>query len=119
MRLYVARDRDPGAPRRPAGHGGKTWPPVTLLPLALTTVLEDEAGVFDFHLRQQDDHTLELCLPLQGPEGRAAAQRCCDALQRFAAAQELKPIHVKLKLGQAVPRGRSGKAQRIVAQTRR
>ena len=103
----------------PLVMAGKRGRPVTLLPLALTTVLEDEAGVFDFHLRQQDDHTLELCLPLQGPEGRAAAQRCCDALQRFAAAQELKPIHVRLKLGQTVPRGRSGKAQRIVAQTRR
>jgi len=103
----------------PLVMAGKRGRPVTLLPLALTTVLEDEAGVFDFHLRQQDDHTLQLCLPLQGPEGRAAAQRCCDALQRFAAAQELKPIHVRLKLGQTVPRGRSGKAQRIVAQTRR
>lgn len=103
----------------PLVMAGRRGRPVTLLPLALTTVLEDEAGVFDFHLRQQDDHTLVLCLPQQGPEGQAAAKRCCDALQRFAAAQELKPIKVTAKLGQAIPRGRSGKAQRIVARTRR
>ena len=33
-----------------AGRGGR---PVTLLPMALSTVLEDDAGVFDFYLRQQ------------------------------------------------------------------
>jgi len=89
--------------------------PVTLLPLALTTVLEDQAGVFDFHLRQRDDHTLVLRLDLQGPEGQAVMARCCAVLKKFATVQELKPIEVLCELGQAVPRGRSGKAQRIVA----
>lgn len=88
---------------------------VTLLPLALTTVLEDQAGVFDFHLRQRDDHTLVLRLALQGAEGAAAMARCRTVLKRFATVQELKPLRVLGELGQAIPRGRSGKAQRIVA----
>ena len=95
-----------------AGRYGR---PVTLLPLALTTVLEDQAGVFDFHLRQRNDHTLVLRLALQGAEGAAAMARCLAVLERFAAAQELMPIKILSELGQAIPRGRSGKAQRIVA----
>ncbi|PKO62401.1 MAG: CoF synthetase [Betaproteobacteria bacterium HGW-Betaproteobacteria-18] len=94
---------------------GRYGQPVTLLPLALTTVLEDQAGVFDFHLRQRDDHTLVLRLPLQGSEGAATAVRCRAVLKNFALEQELQPIHVVSELGQAIPRGRSGKAQRIVA----
>ena len=95
-----------------AGRFGR---PVTLLPLALTTVLEDEAGVFDFHLCQRDDHTLVLRLPLQGAEGKAAVARCRAVLKKFADIQELVPIKVLGELGQAMPRGRSGKAKRIVA----
>ena len=95
-----------------AGRHGR---PVTLLPLALSTVLEDDAGVFDFYLRQRDDRTLVLRLGLQGAEGEAAVARCRAALERFAQAQELKPIKLISELGQAIPRGRSGKTHRIVA----
>ncbi|NDP38050.1 MAG: phenylacetate--CoA ligase family protein [Rhodoferax sp.] len=96
-----------------AGQNGRQ---VTLLPLALTTVLEDEAGVFDFQLRQQDDHTLVLRLDLQGADATAAAARCVNALEQFAVAQGLARLRVLTELGQPVPRGRSGKAQRVVAQ---
>ncbi|MEZ5717206.1 MAG: phenylacetate--CoA ligase family protein [Burkholderiaceae bacterium] len=101
-------------PLHMAGRDGGT---VTLLPLALTTVLEDDAGVFDFHLRQLDDHSLALRLPLHGEEGRAAMARCRTALKAFAVAQGLAPLRIKAELGQPVPRGRSGKACRIVACT--
>jgi phenylacetate-CoA ligase len=95
-----------------AGRDGR---PVTLLPLALSTVLEDEAGVFDFHLRQRDAHTLVLRLPLRGAKGEQALARCRLELEKFALAQELQPVRVIGELGQTMPRGRSGKAQRIVA----
>jgi len=94
---------------------GRDGQPVTLMPLALTTVLENQAGVFDFHVRQRDDHTLVLRLPMEGTDGVAAVARCRAVLKKFAFDQELKPIHVLGELGQAVPRGRSGKAKRIVA----
>ncbi len=99
-------------PLRMAGREGGT---VTLLPLALTTVLEDDAGVFDFHLRQIDGRTLVLRLPLEGEAGQEAMARCRRALKAFAAVQGLAPIRVRAELGQPVPRGRSGKACRIVA----
>ena len=95
-----------------AGRGGRQ---VTLLPMALSTVLEDEAGVFDFYLRQQDDHTLVLRLPAAGEAGQAAMDRACAALKAFARAQGVARLRVLPELGLPVPRGRSGKACRIVA----
>lgn len=88
---------------------------VALLPLALSTVLEEQAGVFDFQLLQRDDSTLVLRLPLAGHAGREALKCCRAALQSFAVAQGALPIRVLGELGQVVPRGRSGKACRIVA----
>jgi phenylacetate-coenzyme A ligase PaaK-like adenylate-forming protein len=95
-----------------AGRGGQR---VTLLPMALTTVLEDEAGVFDFQLRQRDQHTLVLRLEVHGAQAEAAAARCRAALKQFASLQGLASVRIIAELGQPIPRGRSGKAQRIVA----
>ena len=95
-----------------AGHKGQS---VTLLPLALSTVLEDNAGVFDFYLLQIDACTLELHLPLEGQAGQQALARCLAELHTFATAMGLAPIQVHGKLGNTAPRGRSGKACRIVA----
>ncbi len=94
-----------------AGRAGQS---VTLLPLALSTVLEDHAGVFDFYLRQTGPSTLELRLPLEGEAGRQALARCSAALTAFAKAMGLAPITVQGTLGSTAPRGRSGKACRIV-----
>ena len=88
---------------------------VTLLPLALTTVLEDEAGVFDFQLRQRDAHTLVLRLGFGGAAAMEAAPRCCAALQAFAARQGLPALRLLTELGQPIAMGRSGKVQRVVA----
>jgi len=88
---------------------------VALLPLALSTVLEEQAGVFDFQIRQRDASTLVLRLPMAGQAGREALKTCRAALQSFALAQGTLPIRVLGELGQAVPRGRSGKACRILA----
>lgn len=86
---------------------------VALLPLALSTVMEEAAGVFDFQIVQRDDHTLVVRLPEQGEAGKQALARCRRALMDFATAQGLVRIRVLGELGQAVPRGRSGKACRV------
>jgi phenylacetate-CoA ligase len=91
---------------------------ITLLPLALSTVLEEEAGVFDFQLLQRDDHTLELRLGgLPEREAAAAMARCRTALLAFAASQGLGPLSVIGAPGQPLARGRSGKVQRVIAQS--
>lgn len=97
---------------RMAGTDGRI---VTLLPLALTNVLEDDAGLFDFELRQRDRHTLELRLPLPEADGAAALARGCAALQAFAVQQGVDRPRVVGACGCIPTRGRSGKAQRISA----
>ncbi|MDO5288492.1 MAG: phenylacetate--CoA ligase family protein [Pseudomonadota bacterium] len=86
---------------------------VSLLPLALCTVVEEEGGVFDFQLQQRDARTLVLRLPQQGEQAQAAIERCRQALQRFAQAQGAAPIRVLGEPGCPTPRGRSGKACRV------
>lgn len=87
---------------------------VNLLPLALSAVMEEECGIFDFQLLQREPSTLVVRLPTEGAEGQAAFERCRTALQAFAATQGARPISVLGELGCAVPRGRSGKACRVM-----
>lgn len=95
-----------------AGPHGR---PVSLLPLALVTVLEDEAGLFDFTLRQADARTLHLGLPADLTDRDAALARGLAVLQRFCAAHGLDGARLSGEGLAVLPRGRSGKAQRIVA----
>jgi phenylacetate-coenzyme A ligase PaaK-like adenylate-forming protein len=95
-----------------AGRDGR---PVTLLPMALTTLLEEGAGVFDFQLTQQDAHTLVLRLDLHGAEAAGPSARCQAVLAKFASDHDLAPIEIRLELGAIGPRGRSGKAPRVLA----
>lgn len=92
------------------GGAGHT---VALLPLALSTVMEEGAGVFDFQIVQRDDNTLVVRLPQHGDLGEQALARCRNALLAFASEQGVVRLQVLGELGQAVPRGRSGKACRV------
>lgn len=63
--------------------------PVTVLAPALTTLLDEDARVFDFQLRQADEQTLRLRLELQGPAAEEALMWCRISLDRFALSQGL------------------------------
>jgi phenylacetate-CoA ligase len=94
---------------------GRRGEPVTLLPLALTTVLEDEAGVFDFQLQQLASGSLRLKL---GPAAMASAttrERCQKVLADFVAAQGGARPRIVIHVQDTLPLGRSGKLKRIVA----
>ncbi len=95
-----------------AGRGKRS---VTLLPMALSTVLEDDAGVFDFQLRQRDAHTLVLRLGLRGQDAVDAAAHCHAALRSFCAEQGVGRLHLVDELDVAPRLGRSGKVQRVIA----
>lgn len=82
---------------------------VRLLPLAVSTVLEEEAGQFDFRLEQIGPSALRLTLPRR-PSTAAAVQ----SLQRHAEGQGALPVEIQLCIAPHLPRGRSGKLQRIV-----
>jgi len=94
----------------PGRDGGR----LSLLPLALVSLLEDEAGVFDFQLRQTGPRSLHLLLgPLAAREPEAA-ERCRRLLAAFAAAQGALAPRIAVDLVPTLPLGSSGKLQRIV-----
>jgi phenylacetate-CoA ligase len=98
------------------GRAGGT---VALLPLALSTVLEDEAGVFDFLLEQTGASTLRLHVATGGGLGQDAVRRAGRVLRDFAARQGVTGLRLRVEACAQLPlarRGRSGKLQRIVAQ---
>lgn len=109
--VIQVRGRRDDTLRVPGRQRGET---VSLLPLALCTVLEEECGVFDFQLQQREQGSLVVRLALDGPEGESAIERCREALQAFAIAQGAQPIQVLGEAGCTVPRGRSGKACRVM-----
>lgn len=88
---------------------------VHIPPLALCTVLEDGAGVFDFRLRQQGAQALQLQLGAREGADAATCERAAQALGRFLRAQGLGAVRLDLRRSTtAAARGRSGKQCRIV-----
>lgn len=86
---------------------------VRLLPLALTTVLEERGGVVDFQLVQTGPAGLRLEL---GPRhGQADASRARDALRSWLHAQSLPRVRLSVRRVAAFAPGRSGKLQRVKA----
>jgi phenylacetate-CoA ligase len=84
-------------------------------PLALTTVLEDDAGLFDFQLLQLAPGRLALHCGADGADARAGLRQGRAALLRFLARQGCTEVRIDCRAGQTPRRGRSGKAQRVMA----
>ena len=91
-----------------AGRGGA---PVKLLPLALATVLEDDALVSDFQLLQSGQRHLVLRL---GRAERTRAAAACSALRAYLKRLELAGIRVDLDSAPPQREPRSGKLRRVV-----
>jgi phenylacetate-coenzyme A ligase PaaK-like adenylate-forming protein len=89
---------------------------VRLLPLALTTVMEDEAGVYDFQILQQGHDALLLHVAAHGDDGSKQLERAQRALCHYLRAQGLAGVSVRGQSGKPGACGRSGKVQRVVAQ---
>jgi phenylacetate-CoA ligase len=88
---------------------------VHLAPLALTTVLEDEAGVFDFQLCQCGTRALRL--DLFGSDGarRGSGQRARGALSQFLSEHGLPAAKLEVHCtAAACSRGRTGKQRRVL-----
>lgn len=89
-----------------AGLSGR---PVTLTPLALCTVLEDEAGLFDFQLVQQGP--AELVLHAADTPARRQAR---TALARFLDTQGTRGVQLRVAAPRADACLRSGKRKRVL-----
>jgi len=94
---------------------GADGAPVTLLPLALTTVLEDEAGVFDFELQQLGPQRLRLALGPRCTVDAALHKRCKAALTAFARSLGALPPDITVTRLAPAPASASGKVKRIRA----
>jgi len=108
--IQVSGRNDP-----PLQMRGKNGKPVLLLPLALTTVLEEQAGLYEFQLRQLNSLSLELQVPQSGAQAEAALARGSQALQDYARVQGVATLRVFTKDGVALRRGNSGKVPRVIA----
>lgn len=94
------------------GRGGRI---VRLLPLALSTVLEEEAGLADFQLLQQGTDRLRLSTPACGPHAQSALERGREALLRFLAGHGVAGVSVHCQPGRAHRLGGGGKLRRVLA----
>jgi phenylacetate-CoA ligase len=84
---------------------------VDLLPLVLTTVMEDEAGVYDFQLRQTDESTLRVVL---GQQAAGAERRVRKALSEFLARSSLPQVAIEIDPAAVARDSISGKLRRVV-----
>lgn len=90
-------------------------PSVRVLPLAISTVLEDEAGLFDFQLVQQGPCELLLRTGLRGPAAGTALRRARTSLDAFLVGQGAVGVQIHCHTGEPGQRGCSGKVARVVA----
>lgn len=88
---------------------------VAVSPLALTTVLEDDAGLFDFQLVQHAPAELALSTPQRGRAATEALRKARTALTAFLAVQGAPGVHVHCHAGRLPRAERSGKVLRVVA----
>lgn len=87
----------------------------TLLPLALTTVLEEDAGLFDFQLIRRGPNDLLLRSGQEGADADEALKRGRDALTAYLAHQGVSGVRITCRSDSALSRGKSGKIPRILA----
>ena len=94
-----------------AGSHGRS---VSVLPLALGTVLEEEAGLFDFQLTQRAPDCLELRSGLTGAAAEPVLRRARTALEGFLARLGARDVRIECHAGEPMSTSRSGKIPRIV-----
>lgn len=91
---------------------------VPVPPLAVATVLEEEAGVFDFQLEQTDHDALELRIGPAEPAGPVATARAEAALRRYLERLGLAHVRVHAVRDAGAACLQSGKRRRIIALVR-
>ncbi|MDM0034396.1 phenylacetate--CoA ligase family protein [Variovorax sp. J22P271] len=89
--------------------------PVSVLPLALSTMLEEEAGLFDFQLVQVGPCELLLRTGLCGSAAEPALRRARQVLAAFLESQGAPGVRIRCRSGEPGRAGRSGKVARVVA----
>ncbi len=90
---------------------------VSLLPLALTTIVEDAANVHHFQIVQQGPARLALRLdPCDASQRKIAWHAAAKALHRYLAEQSLANIEVVFDRHSPIPDPRSGKLREVIVE---
>jgi len=110
IRVEGRRDDVLTVPARRGGH-------VRLLPLALTTVIEEAAHVHRFQVLQTAADALAVRLDVAPGECESAWLRVRDALHPWLETQGCVPLSLTLDLTPLPPRGKSGKLRQVVCAT--
>jgi phenylacetate-coenzyme A ligase PaaK-like adenylate-forming protein len=95
--------------RLPGRHGGE----VTVVPLALETVLEEGAGAHEFQVVQGTDGVLAVRL---GALERGRGSRVRDALRSYFDTCEVGPVRIRMSRSGPVRDAASGKLRRVICQ---
>jgi phenylacetate-coenzyme A ligase PaaK-like adenylate-forming protein len=93
---------------------GAASAPVRVLPLALSTVLEEEAGLYDFQLVQRGPCDLQLNTGLRGREASEALRRGSQALSAYLSQLGAPQVRIRCQAGRVPHPARSGKLQRVI-----
>lgn len=94
--------------------GGRGRACVQVVPLAVSTVLED-AGLFDFQMVQQGPRELLLTTSMQGSRGQHVLDAAREKLQAFFGELGARDVRISCRSGAVARCGRSGKIQRVIA----
>lgn len=87
---------------------------VSVAPLALCTVLEEEAGLFDFQVCQVSRCELELRGAVQTSEAAQILARAKRLLGSYLVRSGAGGVRIHCRHGVPLSKGRSGKVQRVV-----
>lgn len=88
---------------------------VCVLPLAISSVLDDEVGLCDFQLVQEGPQDISLRTGLRGPVAQGIVQRAGQALAAFFDRQGAQGVRIHYRSGGPGQLGASGKLLRVVA----
>jgi phenylacetate-coenzyme A ligase PaaK-like adenylate-forming protein len=87
---------------------------LALLPLALSTVIEEGAGLYDFQLVQDGPAELSLSTAGHGAEASRSVERARSVLAAYLHEQGAAKVRIDCHCGQAPRIERSGKRQRVI-----
>ncbi|SCK28043.1 Phenylacetate-coenzyme A ligase PaaK, adenylate-forming domain family [Variovorax sp. HW608] len=87
---------------------------VKVLPLALSTAIEEGAGLFDFQLVQKGPCDLLLCTGSRSADAELALRRAQRVLGEFLRSQGATDVRIECRCGEPGRVGRSGKVSRVV-----
>ena len=91
---------------------------VSILPLAVSTVLEDEAGLFDFQLVQRGPRDLLLRTGMRADSQQALLGRARAVLAGYLERQGVAGVRIDCRAGEFPQPGRAAKTRRVVALAR-